>query len=468
MANCAAGLVSVVYGLGMDIAGQNSRLAEIYSGTSWVMVADAAAGIAPLVEVLKGWGVDRILLLAGTDGVGEIPDDIEIHYTAARGDTIMGGIRAFERSLLSESVNEVLDAFDPSGEARVMSPPFGADDAFSGRRVYGRRRPEWRVLEDKTTIDTVFDAAEVLRAPSMIVSVADAVQAARGLSTDLGTVWAADNRDGWHGGGEYTRWVSGEGDFPAATEWSSRRADLVRVMPFLDGLPCSIHGYVTEGGVGTFRPVEMLVGRVPDRGSFYYMGMATTWDPTDRFRDHMRRAADRVGRHLAKTVGYRGPFSIDGVATADGFIPTELNPRMSAGFGIQTRGIDDLNIGLLTRAIYEADIDVDPAELERLIVGNADANRAVRIGIPVPEQCPKAEIGIRVDDDEVVVAVDSTHGTLAIGPSPGGSYVLLTIDDVHLPVGRSAAGLAVSATALAGELWDIAVPAIEVAVDVSG
>ena len=45
----------------------------------------------------------------------------------------------------------------------------------------------------------------------------------------------------------------------------------------------------------------------------------------------MRDAARRVGAHLQRAHGYRGAFGIDGVLTADGFRPTELNTRMSAG-----------------------------------------------------------------------------------------------------------------------------------------
>ena len=45
----------------------------------------------------------------------------------------------------------------------------------------------------------------------------------------------------------------------------------------------------------------------------------------------MRAIARRVGAHLQAAHGYRGAFGIDGVLTADGFRPTELNTRMSAG-----------------------------------------------------------------------------------------------------------------------------------------
>ena len=51
----------------------------------------------------------------------------------------------------------------------------------------------------------------------------------------------------------------------------------------------------------------------------------------------MREAARRVGAVLRDEVAYRGAFTLDGVATVDGFRPTELNPRFGAGLGVITR-----------------------------------------------------------------------------------------------------------------------------------
>ena len=83
-------------------------------------------------------------------------------------------------------------------------------------------------------------------------------------------------------------------------------------MPFLEGIPCSIHGVVFH----------------PDR---------------------------RVGAGLRERVGYRGAFTVDGVLAAQGFLPTELNPRLGAGLSTMTRDLPGLPVGLLDRVLIEGE-----------------------------------------------------------------------------------------------------------------
>ena len=120
-------------------------------------------------------------------------------------------------------------------------------------------------------------------------------------------------------------------DQAAAVGFFGPRCDRVRVMPFLDGVPCSIHGIVLPDGTAVFRPVEIAILRDVAGRQFVYGGLSTYWDPPPADREEMRDVARRVGEHLQAAYGYRGAFGIDGVLTADGFRPTELNTRMSAG-----------------------------------------------------------------------------------------------------------------------------------------
>ena len=50
-------------------------------------------------------------------------------------------------------------------------------------------------------------------------------------------------------------------------------------MPFLDGVPCSIHGMVLPDGTAVFRPVEIAILRDVARRRFVYGGLSTYWDP---------------------------------------------------------------------------------------------------------------------------------------------------------------------------------------------
>ena len=98
-------------------------------------------------------------------------------------------------------------------------------------------------------------------------------------------------------------------------------------------------GTVLPEGTAVFRPVEIAILRGPDR-TFTYGGLSTYWDPPAADREEMRDVARRVGEHLRTTRGYTGMFGIDGVLTADGFRPTELNPRMSAGAAAVAASVD--------------------------------------------------------------------------------------------------------------------------------
>ena len=188
-------------------------------------------------------------------------------------------------------------------------------------------------LEDKLLAEELWTAAGVPAAPSRIVPVDRTALAAAAdeVAGPLGSVWSGDARGGFNGGGNFVRWVTDEHEAAAAFAFFAPRCDRVRVLPFLDGVPCSIHGMVLPDGTAVFRPVEIAMLRDPVRHRFVYGGLGTFWDPPAADRDEMRDVARRVGEQLRAAYGYRGGFGVDGVLTADGFRPTELNSRMSAG-----------------------------------------------------------------------------------------------------------------------------------------
>lgn len=75
-------------------------------------------------------------------------------------------------------------------------------------------------------------------------------------------------------------------------------------------------------------------------------------------------------------VGFRGAFTLDGVATIDGFRPTEVNPRFGPGLGVITRGLDGLPLHLvLDLVVADIDLGVSCAEFESEILAAADARR---------------------------------------------------------------------------------------------
>ncbi len=188
-----------------------------------------------------------------------------------------------------------------------------------------------------------------------------------------GTVWAADARNGFHGGAAQTYWVHDDASRARAVGGLRAVCDTVRVMRFLEGIPCSIHGIVLPDGVAVLRPVEMVTLRRGD--DFVYAGCATFWDPEPAERKQMRAVARRAGEQLRQEVDFRGTFTVDGVVTSEGFRPTELNPRFGAGIMTIARGagipmvlVNDLIVG-------GHDIGRFAAELEADVVAHGDERR---------------------------------------------------------------------------------------------
>ena len=180
----------------------------------------------------------------------------------------------------------------------------------------------------------------------------------------------------------------------------------------------------------------------------------------------MRDAGRRMGSLLAERVGYLGGFGIDGVATADGFRPTELNPRLSVGHGLQARAAD-LSLGSIERVLIAGDLDVPAAGLEETIVSASEGSRGGGMLYPIYAEHEAAKTGVNFTTT-AAVAVDpdeESDATMEIGSGASGSVIIMRLDPDRTPVGPSVAPKAVAAIGLAQELWGIDVPPLEPAPD---
>ena len=296
------------------------------------------------------------MLVVGTEGkgVGPPPEGAEWVTSGGLESSMLASVRAGVARLRAPTAEVVaaVEAFEPVGGALVIGTFLNEAPELCGRPFLAWRRPEWLALEDKLVADDVWDRAGVARAPSAVVPLDPAAvsAAAHQLDRGAGTVWAADASEGWHGGAELVRWVRTRDEVDAVCRDLSGHSSAVRVMPFLPGVPCSIHGIVYPGYVSALRPVEQVSLRRPGRTRFFYAGCASFYDPPDAVRASMRTAARRVGDYLREAVGYRGAFTIDGVVGEDGFLPTELNPRSGAGLHTMLRALPDIPFQLLLDA----------------------------------------------------------------------------------------------------------------------
>lgn len=441
------------------------QLEAVYGGKRWIIATDVLAGARGTTHWLQQLGAEAVLCIASSRGAGPAPDEDfapnPIVFNVA-GQDMMSSVRLSAKLLadLPAEARARVDAFDPQRTARVIGTIFDDGRPVGDRRKYGARPQAWQDLEDKTVIDQVWDDIGVPREPCEVVAAHDfdaLLAASARLDQGAGTVWAADQREGFHGGASYTRRVTNDAQARVVFDLFGPHADYVRVMPFLEGIVCSVHGLVFDDYVAAFRPCEMLCFRRPD-GRFHYGRAATFWDPPTADREAMREMARVVGRHLRAEFGYRGAFTIDGVMTADGFRPTELNPRFGAALGVLASPLD-LDMVLLNLAVAESEpCDWRPADLEALVLGVADAQRSggtmAVVSVPLENS---EDIGLIYQDGVFRRAhpEEEPHAIGYCGPHAAGGIVNVKFVPAHTPVGESVSVRAAAGLKWADEEWGL-------------
>ncbi len=430
----------------MDGRDYQDLLRPLVEGRRVVLAGGPAAVHTSTAELLHRLGADSILIV-GTDGrgIGPLPEPAVATWTATATATrsMSQSIHAANRVLRDPpaEVRAAVEAFDPGGDALVIGSFLNESPDLLGRAFLAHRRPEWVAYEDKTRADELWDAAAVARAPSAVVPLEQRAleRAARALDGGSGTVWAADASAGWTGGAEGLRRVRGRADIGEAIEAFAPRAERVRIMPFVEGVPCSIHGIVFADHVATVRPVEQVTLRPVGAPTFFYAGCATFYDPPAGATATMRDAARRVGTCLRERLQYRGAFTIDGIVSSDGFVPTELNPRSGAGLNLMVRAQPDLPLQLLLDALVGGyALPYDPIELEQTLTAGADAHRAGGtwhpLAVPVEAVDQRSVVG---NERGWRWAVDgeAASGEVVAGNHSSGSFVRLTAAATETPAG---------------------------------
>lgn len=447
---------------------------SVVSGRRWIVARHLLSVGARMAELLERLGASSTFAVAAHRGGGAIQPGLAHTLLHLSSQSLMEGMRAADAAFedLPREARAAVDAFDPSGQARVVRDLLSSAAPVAGRATYGGRRASWMALEDKTVIDEFWDRAGVPRAPARVVELAfeDALVRADGeLDQGLGTVWVGDNRSGVHGAASLLRWVRGEQQALEARNFLAQSCDRVRIMPFLEGIPCSVHGIVFDAFEAALRPCEMLVLRQPSSSRLSYASADTFWDPPPSDRRFMRQMARRVGQALRESVGYRGFFTLDGVMTQQGFLPTELNPRFGAAVEVMAQGISELPLYLMHLALVEGeDLDWRPAHLEAMILERADDHRGGKVGTVLPgvDAAPFAE-DLVVDHGVLRLAApgETVDAHLSVGPSTGGSYVQLDPVRERTAVGPSLGPLAVATLAYLRTRVGLDLPDFQAAAD---
>ncbi len=419
-------------------------LQEVFEGRDVVIAGGVPASWVDYVDHIWAAGAHRVMIVATEGvGVGRGPDVPTVVAEPPAGLSIMERLRWSNRvtERPPDEIRKALDEFDPDHTAIVVGSFLNEAPTLDGRPFLAHRRAEWVALEDKTVIDAFWDRAGVARQPSLVVELDQAATDSVSLDRGSGTVWAADARDGFHGGAHATHWVAGEASQVRAIDALRPVCDRVRVMPFVEGVPCSIHGIVLTDGDVVLRPVEMVTLR---RGNdLVYAGCATFWDPPGEIREQMRSIARLAAAQLRDEVGFRGTFTIDGVAAADGFWPTELNPRFGAGINVIARAEGNVPILLLhDLAVAGRSIGLPASEAERQLLEHADAHRSGGTWRwTSPETTSAEKVPVRYSHGDWLPADGSpADGSVNAGPS----FARCLFEPDSTPVGLSVGARAVA------------------------
>jgi hypothetical protein len=460
----------------IDVEALRAYLMEPLRGRKVILAYRYLASILPALAVLDSLGCPKPLVIARGVGTGElpVPDAAVVHMMEMPTGSMTEEARSLERLSVSPpaDVLAAVDAYDPDHEGVWWLGAIGMNVPVDGRPVYGGRPPAWAALENKTAVDEIWDTVGARRAHYEVVEVdQDPFSVARRLDAGDGTVWAGDNRDGTNGGGDYVRWVRDDALARSAQQFFSAHCDLVRVMPFLEGVPCSIHGFVLPDGVVALRPMELVTLRSVAESRFLYGGLSTWWDPAEADREQMRELARRTGALLRDRHGFLGAFGIDGVLTNEGFRPTEINPRFSGGITAISRGISELPLEMLQLNLAVGrDIGVSAADLEPLLVASADRNRVGRAAAITEAVRPADSTTVSVvwNDRELLVAPDpgARSGEVVMGPTALGALIHLVPVDGVLKPGMRMASLNAALMRFADRQWGTTFGPVEIAPDV--
>ncbi|CAN5645094.1 hypothetical protein BH23PAT2_BH23PAT2_00020 [soil metagenome] len=431
----------------------SETLRPVFQGKKVILAGEVIAALVPRAKQIRELGAQSTFMLATEGmGTGDTPTKEDGEWFALDaphfGD-IVEAIHAGQKLLsnLPQRAKAALDQYDQDNEAIVVGSFLHERPTVGGRKSLAYRKPEWLALDDKTIIDQVWDKIGVSREQSEVIEVSkvEISEATQKLNAVDGVVLSGDSREGVSGGAVGTRWIHSETDIDKVLEYYTKHCDRLRVMPFLEGIPCAIHGMVFPDYIAAFRPVEMMTLRKSGSNEFFYAGTATYWDPAPSDRDYMRDTARKVGNALREMVDYRGIFTIDGVLTKDGFRPTELNPRSGAGINPILAGMSDFPLELIAQALVAgADVDFKPKELETFILKGADEQRGggtwsvVRATLPHVDKrgIKRSENGWAWSKD------DNPDGTVTIGHGPLGSFVRLVPNNSSIQSGSSFAPIA--------------------------
>jgi hypothetical protein len=145
---------------------------------------------------------------------------------------------------------------------------------------------------------------------------------------------------------------------------------------------------------------------------------------------------ERLGAGLRERLGYRGGFSVDGILTADGFLPTAFNARITSAVEAapSERRVLLHAVNLLARDGIEPDTSAVKQLAEEIFTVGATCT-IFGAATRADESAPRVA-AVRWNGDRLVPAPSgAADGSLAITPFPRGWLLTATLATDRLPSG---------------------------------
>ncbi len=348
--------------------GLAERVLSGWRGKQVVVVSDAYPPANPVLGELARAGAELVGIVCRSRRTGGPAPSCPVWVAEDEGHPVSVWQFATWLRTPPQSLVVWLDAVDPRGASTIVGNVHTSVGSVAGRRAYGCRPPGWLRFEDKTQVNAVFDAVGVPVPRSLVTaaSSADSLHLFSLLDGGAGVVVSLDTTHGVRGACAGVRWAGTEADLGEVLRWASTSTTAVRVAQAVPGVPCSVLGVCTPGGVVAFDPIEIVTLRASDSPVLYGCGWSSLWRPPSVEAERLREHCIRVGAELARSAGFVGFFSVDGVLGTEGFVATEVNARLSSGLDLHAFG-PGFPLELFHRALVERDPVTSAAEVTRLV-----------------------------------------------------------------------------------------------------
>lgn len=303
-------------------------LREVVAGRN-VLLFGSAAGSELVRHYFADCGAAHVVDLACTSSL------------TARSISMRLQLQDDELERPSDTLCAELSSIDPERRAVVYAGSYVSAEDVDGRRVLGRRRPEWKASEKKRHQCTWTDGQG-----GYVPVYLDFLQ---GMMPDdllqycaghLPCVVSGDPRECVAMGADYVYLLQKNTPFSVLKDVSwllFRQCEGARVAPLTEGLPVTYYGFISADRIILYGPVEALVGFHPDGGKVIAPGILIPADVSAAMRPGAQAHVVRLVSAFAAAIGYHGAFGIDGSLTVGGLVVHELNTRLCAGFSLLSR-----------------------------------------------------------------------------------------------------------------------------------